>query len=169
MLHDDMNSYFDRSMEKEEVYARMHMGRSWVDLLRAANVIVDNYKEFVYGLDGFQMVCAFFADHDELLACKALFANHPELVVVQSDPNNLEIICRQAGKGKAMRALAEHLGFPYKQTIAVGDSTNDSEIVRLAGLGLAMENAVPELKEIADFTICNNEQHAIDYILEHYI
>ena len=169
MLHDDMNSYFDRTMEKEEVYARMHMGRSWVDLLRAANVILDNYKEFVYGLDGFQMVCAFFSDHDELLACKALFSNHPELIVVQSDPNNLEIYCRQAGKGKAMRELAHILGFPYKLAIAVGDSTNDSEMVGYAGLGLAMENAVPALKEKADFVICNNNAHAINYILEHYI
>lgn len=169
MLHDDMNSYFDRAMEKDEIYTRMHMGRSWVDLLRAANVIVDNYKEFVYGLDGFQMVCAFFSDHDALLKCKELFSNHPELIVVQSDPNNLEIYCRQAGKGKAMRELAHLLGFSYKLAIAVGDSTNDSEMVGYAGLGLAMENAVPQLKEIADFIICNNEQHAINYILEHYI
>lgn len=115
------------------------------------------------------MVCAFFADPAALQTCKALFSNHPELVVVQSDPNNLELFCRQAGKGKAMRALAEHLGFPYKQTIAVGDSTNDSDMVKLSGLGLAMKNAVPELKETADFVICDNNSHAIDYILEHYI
>lgn len=169
MIHDDMRSYADKAMDNDEIYARLHMSRAWTDLIRAQNVLVEKYKEFAYGLDGFQMVCAFFTDPAALQTCKELFANHPELVVVQSDPNNLEIICRQAGKGKAMRALAEHLGFPYKQTIAVGDSTNDAEMIKLAGLGLAMKNAVPELKEMADFTICDNENHAIDYILEHYI
>lgn len=169
MIHDDMRSYADKAMDNDDTYARLHMSRSWTDLIRAANVLVEKYKDFAYGLGGFQMVCAFFADPAALQTCKALFSNHPELVVVQSDPNNLELFCRQAGKGKAMRALAEHLGFPYKQTIAVGDSTNDSDMVKLSGLGLAMKNAVPELKETADFVICDNNSHAIDYILEHYI
>ena len=76
---------------------------------------------------------------------------------------------KNAGKGNALYALAEHLNIPYEQTIAVGDSTNDSQMVEMAGLGLAMDNAFDELKAIADETICNNEHHAIDYILKNYI
>jgi hydroxymethylpyrimidine pyrophosphatase-like HAD family hydrolase len=101
--------------------------------------------------------------------CKKLFSDHPELMVVQSDPYDLEIYCRQGGKGNALRALASVLGFPYKQSIAVGDSTNDASMIRYAGMGLAVKNAVPELKELADFTICNNDQNAIAYIYERYI
>jgi hydroxymethylpyrimidine pyrophosphatase-like HAD family hydrolase len=49
------------------------------------------------------------------------------------------------------------------------DSTNDMTMVQAAGLGLAMENAVPELKATADAVICTNEEHSIQYILKHYI
>ena len=169
MLHSDVRSYTDKALDDDATYTRLNMSPLWIRQIRATNEYLDNFKDYVYSLDGFQMVCAFFADHDALLKCKELFSNHPELIVVQSDPNDLEIYCRQAGKGKAMRELAHILGFPYKQAIAVGDSTNDSEMVGYAGLGLAVANAVPELKEKADFIICNNNQHAIDYILEHYI
>ena len=169
MLHSDMRSYTDKALDDDAIYTRLNMNRVWIDQIRATNVFVDNYKEFVYGLEGYQMVCAFFADPDALEACRKLFSNHPELTVVQSDPNDLEIYCRQAGKGNALRALAEILGFPYKQSIAVGDSTNDSVMVKYAGLGLAVANAVPELKAGADFVICDNDQHAIAYIYERYI
>ena len=169
MLHNDVHSYTDKALDDDATYTRLNMSRSWIDQIRATNEFLDNYKDYVYSLDGFQMVCAFFADPNALAECKKLFSDHPELVVVQSDPNDLEIYCRQGGKGNAMRALAGILGFPYKRTIAVGDSTNDSDMIRLSGLGLAMENAVPALKEKADFVICDNDSHAIDYILKRYI
>ena len=169
MLHDDTRSYTDNALDNDDTYTRLNMNQIWIDHVRGTNEFVDNYKEFVYGLGGYLMVCAFFADPAALAECKAKFSSHSELEVVQSDPNNLEVYCRQGGKGRAMRELAGILGFPYKQTIAVGDSTNDSNMIKLSGLGLAMENAVPELKELADFVICNNDEHAINYILEHYI
>ena len=65
--------------------------------------------------------------------------------------------------------LADMLGVDRKDTIAVGDSTNDSEAIKDAGLGLAMENACDELKQIADEIVCNNKEHVARYILENYI
>ena len=169
MLHNDVRSYADSALNDDAIYTRMNMNETWINHIRSTNEFVADYKNFVYGLDGFLMVCAFFADPEALQNCKEIFANHSELLVVQSDPNNLEVYCRQAGKGKAMRELVGILGFPYKRTIAVGDSTNDAEMIKLAGLGLAMENAFPELKDLADFTICNNDQHGLQYILNKYV
>lgn len=51
----------------------------------------------------------------------------------------------------------------------MGDSTNDLMLVGTAGLGLAMHNAVPELKAAADEIICSNQEHSAAYILERYI
>ena len=66
-------------------------------------------------------------------------------------------------------ALAEALGISQEETIGVGDTTNDMNLIQLAGLGLAMDNAYQELKDAADAVICSNKEHAIKYILEHYI
>ena len=74
-----------------------------------------------------------------------------------------------AGKGNALLLLAELLGVDRNATIAVGDSTNDCTMVETAGLGLAMDNAVPKLKAVADAVVCNNRDHVVKYILEHYI
>jgi hydroxymethylpyrimidine pyrophosphatase-like HAD family hydrolase len=41
--------------------------------------------------------------------------------------------------------------------------------VKAAGLGLAVRNAMEELKEAADCVICSNEEHAARYVLEHYL
>ena len=65
--------------------------------------------------------------------------------------------------------LADILGVDRAQTIAVGDSTNDMTMIKAAGLGLAMQNAVDELKQNADEVICDNNSNAIDYIVERYI
>ena len=115
------------------------------------------------------MFCVFFENYADLLECKAFFEGQPDLLVAQSNKYNLEIISKNAGKGNALMVLADLLGIDRAVTIAVGDSTNDMTMVRQAGLGLAMENAVDELKAAADQVICDNEHHSAKYILEHFI
>ncbi len=58
-------------------------------------------------------------------------------------------------KGQALNTLCHHFSMSTAQCIAFGDSMNDAEIVHVAGLGIAMGNAVPALKAVADM-ICDN-------------
>lgn len=76
-----------------------------------------------------------------------------------SVPDNVEINQTRANKGEALLALAAHIGVPAENTIAFGDGTNDLTMIKMAGLGIAMENAVPELKEVADWvtTSCDED------------
>ena len=106
---------------------------------------------------------------NDLKACKKTLDGMDDLIVAQSDEFNLEIVSDKAGKGNALMMLADILGIEHEKTIAVGDSTNDMTMVKAAGLGLAMDNAVDELKANADAVICNNDAHAIDYIVRNYI
>ena len=89
--------------------------------------------------------------------------------MAQSSPVNLEVYSSEAGKGKTLSALADKLGIDIADVIAVGDSTNDAQLVKTAGLGLAMENACDDLKAIADRVICNFSEHSARYILENFI
>ncbi len=169
MLHADFNSYVDAATHNEADYTRFNLSRRWRDFTYQTNVPVENFKEFAYGHERIQAVVPFFASMDDLKECERYFLEDPKLIVAQSAPHNLEVFYHKAGKGNALMLLADLLGIDRKATIAVGDSTNDLTVVQAAGLGLAMENAVPELKAVADEVICNNEQHAAKYILEHYI
>ena len=67
--------------------------------------------------------------------------------------------CR--GKAEALRVLDDHFGIPAERVVAVGDATNDLPMVRGAGLGVAMDNSMPELKDAADRVIGHHDTPAI--------
>lgn len=70
---------------------------------------------------------------------------------------NGEIIYKAFNKGKALETICRYYGVPVSDTIAIGDSANDAEMVEAAGVGVAMENGTPALKALADY-ICPTVQ-----------
>lgn len=81
-----------------------------------------------------------------------------------------EIFDRRANKWTALSHLASGWGVPASRIAAIGDEINDIEMVARAGLGIAMGNAVPGVREVARRRTLANTQdgvaHAIDRILE---
>ena len=64
--------------------------------------------------------------------------------------NSGEITKAAFTKGTAVRYLGSYLGVSAENTIAIGDSENDLEMLRAAGVGIAMGNAADFVKEAAD-------------------
>ena len=168
-VHADINSYCDKNKHTAEIYQKYNMNNHWVNFSLTKEIAIDNFKEFIYGLDEIPLLVPFFKNMDDLIECKACFEKDDELLVAQTDPHNLEIFSKYAGKGNSLMRLADLLNINKNATIAVGDSTNDSTMLKMAGLGLAVENAVTELKQIADKVICNYKEHSAKYILENFI
>ena len=73
-----------------------------------------------------------------------------------------------ADKGTAIHAVAEKLGVPIENTYAFGDGHNDLCMLEAVGHGIAMGNAVPELKEIAEFVTTNILDDGVKNGLAHY-
>ena len=65
-------------------------------------------------------------------------------------PCNIELNDAHANKGEAIASLTAYLGLPMAATMAIGDGLNDRSMIRMAGLGVAMANACPEILAIAD-------------------
>ncbi len=168
MLHAKTDSYVDAETNNEEDYTRFNLDRRWKDFTYEMDLALPDFKRFAYE-SKIQSVVPFFEKMEDLEECRRQCLANPELIVAQTDPYNLEIFSAKAGKGNALMLLADLLGVDRKATIAVGDSTNDYTMVQAAGLGLAMENAVPELKAVANEVICHYREHNIQYILEHFI
>jgi Cof subfamily protein (haloacid dehalogenase superfamily) len=89
--------------------------------------------------------------------------------LTKSKPNYLEFMHPEGTKGHALRFLAAFYGIPMEETIAMGDAMNDHEMVAAAGLGVAMANAVPALKEIADFVTLSNNDDGVKHVLERFV
>jgi Cof subfamily protein (haloacid dehalogenase superfamily) len=75
-------------------------------------------------------------------------AEHGRLVRTRQD--YLEIIPIAASKGAALARLAAHMGVPLSRAVAVGDQENDLEMLREAGLGVAMPHAPEPVRREAD-------------------
>lgn len=60
-------------------------------------------------------------------------------------------------KGNALSQYALNLGIEENQIVAVGDNHNDISMLQLAGLGVAMDNAEPEVKQHAQHVTSNND------------
>jgi Cof subfamily protein (haloacid dehalogenase superfamily) len=78
----------------------------------------------------------------------------------------LQAIHQQANKGNMMEKLVKRLNFPLNKTMVFGDYLNDLDMFKVAGYSVAMENALPEVKEFADRIIGPNSQGAVLDFLE---
>ena len=83
-----------------------------------------------------------------------------------SAKNILEILKPGISKGIILKELADKMGIKSQEIMAVGDSDNDTSMIKYAGFGVALKNATSELKSIADFTmdLTNNEEGAAQAI-----
>ena len=77
----------------------------------------------------------------------------------------------KAGTTKAMglRFLADLLDVPMECTMAVGDTTNDADIIQAAAIGVAMGNASNDIKGIADFVTKSNLDSGVAYAIDKFV
>ena len=90
----------------------------------------------------------------------------PSVKVTSSTWNNLEINIASAHKGRALQRFAEHLGLSLANCMAFGDGMNDFTMVEAAGCGVAMENAVPEVKRVAKLIAPANDADGVAAVLD---
>ena len=89
--------------------------------------------------------------------------------LVQSEYNYLEILPTGVNKGTALEELAEYLGLSLGEIVCFGDNPNDMEMIRTAGLGVAMDNAHEELKANADLIAPSHDMGGVGRILDKII
>lgn len=89
--------------------------------------------------------------------------------LTKSKPHFLEIIESSVNKGIALAALAERFGIAQQDVMAIGDSFNDLEMIQYAGVGVAMGNARPEIKEQADIVTVTNQEDGVAEAIERYV
>lgn len=78
----------------------------------------------------------------------------------------LQFLAANTSKGKGVLQVAKRLGIKPAEIISFGDNYNDMEMIQSTGLGIAMANAVPELKQAADFVTLSNQEDGVAYVLE---
>ncbi len=85
------------------------------------------------------------------------------LALLEWSPKNVH-------KATGLAKLISHLGIDQSQVMACGDEANDLSMIEWAGLGVAMQNAVPEVKAVANVvTPMTNDEEAVAWAIEEYV
>ena len=111
-----------------------------------------------------------FGDEEEarITQIRDTLLAHPragEFDFIRSERTLFEILPKGSGKGSVLPVLAEILGINMARTVAIGDYYNDIAMLRAAGIGVAVENARPEVKAAADHITVSNDEHAIAHVI----
>ncbi len=106
------------------------------------------------------------ADGDELRRMHEKLAERaPELYLTSSVPGLLEISNTKGGKCHGLEFLSSLLDIKPEEMMTFGDAMNDLDMIRYAGTGVAMENAVPELKEHADCIAPHHNEDGVAHVI----
>jgi len=89
--------------------------------------------------------------------------------IVVSSPMRIEVVLPGISKAQAMARIAEQLGVSREETLAIGDGDNDVEMVDWAGLGIAMGNATPAVKAVADWLGPSVEEDGVAVALRRFV
>ncbi|HTK06602.1 MAG TPA: Cof-type HAD-IIB family hydrolase [Ktedonobacteraceae bacterium] len=71
-------------------------------------------------------------------------------------------------KASGVKALADRLAIPMEQVMAIGDNSNDIEMIQEVGWGVAMGQALPRLKEVAHAHTASNAEDGVALAIERY-
>ncbi len=89
--------------------------------------------------------------------------------VTISKPEFLEFFMKDISKASALDFIASKYQIKREEIIAIGDALNDIEMIKYAGLGVAMGNANEEVKSYADYVCKSNDEDGIAEVIEKFI
>ena len=156
----DKNGCFSEKMSK---YTELEITLNHIDL---------NYVKYSDYTENDEIIKIMYVDEPDYL--DSVIEKFPKEIyskynIVKSAPFFLEFLKPSADKWYAIEALAKHLGIKNEEIMTFGDEKNDYLMVKNAGLGIAMGNAIDQLKKAAKFVTLKNTENGIAYALNKFI
>lgn len=158
-------AYSDSRYVKDPV--KYGCGAIHVNYVRKTRNPVENIRYFLRQncgkLDSIDIICP----QPEM---KAYYARKvaqaaPDAYLTTSCRQLLEISDQNAGKAAALRTLCQMKGLTAQQCAAFGNAENDSQMLRFAGLGVAVANATEDCLKAADFITSSNDEDGVAQVL----
>lgn len=94
---------------------------------------------------------------------------YEDINIFFSKPNFLEFTDKKATKGGGLKYIAEKLNIKREETAAIGDSFNDQSMIEFAGISAVVKNGREELKKLADYVSCSNDNSGFSDFVNKYV
>lgn len=132
------------------------------EMQAALNPITTEYvvdKQHYRQHEVYQMLAFYDASQDALIQASGVLGG--DLKVLRWHKYSVDVLEDAGSKARGIDTLARHLGYTADNVMAFGDGINDSEMIAHVGLGVAMGNALPELKQMAQYVTSDIEDDGI--------
>lgn len=112
-----------------------------------------------------------FLGHDAVTAIRETFSDLPVHFKYETwgDFEELAVTSLEATKKNALANLCDDLQISRANVLAIGDSRNDVPMLRWAGVGIAMGNALPEVKQAVKYVTETNEEDGVASAIRRYV
>ena len=108
-------------------------------------------------------------DRERLFKIRKVMSAVPTVTLSSSCDENFEVMNKGVGKGKALDILSGYLGIPRQKTMAMGDNENDLTMLEFAEFGVAMANAIEEVKSAADYITLSNDEDGVGDAIRKFV
>lgn len=152
----------------DRYFGRFH-NEAMIEYIRTTRVPVDNVREtlekFGRPVDKVQGVFTSLKEKEQ--AWEELM-HLSGVMVTGALVNNIEVCAKGVDKGLGLIRLGEILGIEKEEIMACGDGKNDMGMIKMCGLGVAMGNAMEEVKDVADYVTLSNEEDGAAQAIEKF-
>lgn len=183
LAHHTLNIEDYYKMHRLALELNVHMHTETTEAMYTSNKDISPYTVLESGMTNMPLHYCTAEEMDRnLIISKMMFIDEPDFLqkvqaavpqtyleeyeFVKSTDFFLEILNKKATKGNALKDLAESLGIQREEVMAIGDNMNDMTMIEYAGIGVAMGNAIPELKAVANQVTKTNAENGVAYAVE---
>ena len=164
-IHSDKSRFQKEDLDKLKAYG---MGQYKELFEKVSTFHKDLYKDYLsnpYPVYKFNYYCR---DTEVRSALEKEIVKLP-VTACYAEGKSLECSPLGISKASGLQYLCSHLGCTIDETIAVGDADNDIEIIKAAGLGIAMGNSKETVLAIADAVVADNNSGGIKEVIDKYL
>ncbi|MBD7910339.1 Cof-type HAD-IIB family hydrolase [Clostridium cibarium] len=108
-------------------------------------------------------------DRRRIISFKKEIEEKSDLAIFGSGEYSIELSSNGISKGKAVEILAEDLKIKREEIMCIGDNENDISMIKYAGIGVAMGNAVSKLKDVADYITDTNYNDGVAKAIKKFV
>lgn len=120
-------------------------------------------------IDSIENINIIFTDSNVRTDLLGRLRHIDDISVTSSFPFNLEISSCSTNKSTALSWLLDTLHLSSGNLMSIGDSFNDLEMLEMSAISVAMEDAVPEVKDISDFVTASNNSDGVAKAIEKFV
>lgn len=167
-IYSDADTYVEDDVR--HILYETKMGEDFCNSMMATDVpILSANLLLKRGLMGVNKFHVAFPDPENMKRFAEYCKKKENIVVTYPSDYNMEVFEKSSNKDIGMQILCEKHGIDKKDTMAIGDSSNDISMIQYAHVGIAVGNAMDVLKEAADYVTKSNEEDGPAYVLEKII